>query len=161
MSLNKFKYFFLKRKLKRYINKTNAPRNFRAKITNPHTIEDKLDILKNKSNPFSITLLKMIDEKNMTDVDCYKRANIDRKLFSKIRSIQDYKPSKNTVLAFVLALKLNIQEANNLLESAGYSLSHSFITDIIIEYFIEKKKYDINLVNLALYDYNQPPLGSF
>jgi len=161
MSLNKFKYFLIKKKLEKHINQTNTPINFRAKIAIPHTIEDKLDILKNKSNTFSTTLLKMIDEKNMTDVNCYKKANIDRKLFSKIRSNKEYKPSKNTVFAFVFALQLNITETNTLLESAGYSLSHSFITDIIIEYFIEKKKYDINLVNLALSDYNQPPLGSF
>ena len=123
--------------------------------------EDKLGILEHQTKPFATTLLNLIDKKNMTDVDCYKRANIDRKLFSKIRSNENYKPSKNTVFAFAIALRLNIDETEDLLVSAGYSLSHSFITDIVVEYFIEKKKYDINLVNIALDEYKQQPLGSF
>lgn len=161
MVFDRLKYILLKNGLKRRIKKIESFKKFRAKIVMPKDIDDKLDILKKQSKSFSTTLLNMIDEKKMTDVDCYKKANIDRKLFSKIRSSEDYKPSKNTVLAFAIALKSNLQETNELLESAGYSLSHSFITDIIVEYFIEKKKFDINLVNIALNDYKQQPLGSF
>jgi len=105
-------------------------------------------------------LLDFIDSKNMTDVECYKNALIDRKLFSKIRSDMEYKPKKSTVLAFVISLKLNLDEANELLASAGYTLSRSITTDVIVEYFITKKKYDIDLVNEALADYKQPLLGS-
>jgi len=156
---SKLKYLFTSKKLKKYINETQNPR-FRGKFNIPSE-EDVLGILDKQTKSFSSTLLSFIDKKNMTDVDCYKRANIDRKLFSKIRSNQNYKPSKNTVFAFAIAIKLNIDETEDLLMSAGYSLSHSFLTDIIVEYFIEKKKYDINLVNIALDEYKQKPLGSF
>jgi len=158
---DKLRYFLIKGSLKRYIEGEQNPRVFRGKMVSSQDIEDRFDILKVQAKTFSTTLLNYIDKKGMTDVDCYKRANIDRKLFSKIRSNEDYKPSKNTVLAFAIALRLNLQETNMLLVSAGYSLSHSFITDIIVEYFIEKKKYDINLVNIALDEYKQQPLGSF
>lgn len=157
---NKLKYLFVRNGLKKYIDELQNPR-FRGKFKAPEGVEDKLGILEHQTKPFATTLLNLIDKKNMTDVDCYKRANIDRKLFSKIRSNENYKPSKNTVFAFAIALRLNIDETEDLLVSAGYSLSHSFITDIVVEYFIEKKKYDINLVNIALDEYKQQPLGSF
>ena len=157
----KLKYFFIKSKLKKFIRGENKPRKIMSKMVCSKMADDKYDILKYKSKSFSETLFSLIDEKKMTDVDCYKRANIDRKLFSKIRSNSDYKPSKNTVFAFSVALKLNLEETGILLESAGYSLSKSFVTDMIVEYFIRNKKYDINLINIALYDYNQQPLGSF
>lgn len=157
----KLRYLFIKSDLKKHIKGHEKFKVVRSKITPSHNIDDKYNILKTQSKPFSTTLLNLIDQKNLTDVDCYKRANIDRKLFSKIRSNQDYKPSKNTVFAFAVALKLNSQETNMLLASAGYSLSHSFITDLVVEYFIEKKKFDINLINIALEEYKQQPLGSF
>ena len=147
--------------MKKYIDGDEVPKFVRGKFSEPKNINDKFDILKVQTKSFSKTLLDFIDEKNMSDVDCYKRANIDRKLFSKIRSNEDYKPSKNTVLAFSIALKLNVDESNILLESAGYTLSQSFISDIVVRYFIEKKKYDINLVNIALTEYNQQPLTNF
>jgi len=109
---------------------------------------------------FSNKLLKFIDSKNMTDSECYKKANIDRKLFSKIRCNNDYQPSKRTVFAFAIALKLNIDETKELLNSAGYSLSHSYLLDTIVEYFIVHKKYNIFLVNEALSEHNQLILGS-
>lgn len=158
---DKLRYFLIKGSLKRYIDEEQNPKVFRGKFLAPQDIEDRLGVLKAQAKPFSTTLLNFIDKKNMTDVECYKRANIDRKLFSKIRSNEDYKPSKNTVLAFAIALRLTLQETNVLLVSAGYSLSPSFITDIIVEYFIERKKYDINLINIALDEYKQQPLGSF
>lgn len=114
-----------------------------------------------KTKPFSKVLLDLIDQKGLSDVECYKRANIDRKLFSKIRSNAEYKPSKNTVFAFAVALKLNTDECRSLLESAGFSLSHSFVTDIIVEYFLLHNNFDIDLINIALYDYKQAPLTNF
>ena len=157
---NQLKYLFVRGSLKKYIAELQNPR-FRGKLKVADGVEDKLGILEQQTKPFSTTLLNLIDKKNMTDVECYKKANIDRKLFSKIRSNENYKPSKNTIFAFAIALRLNLDETEDLLMSAGYGLSHSFITDIIVEYFIEKKKYDINLVNIALDEYKQQPLGSF
>ncbi len=159
--LNKLKYIFIRGSLKRHIKNSQKPMpRIMAKVSSL-VKEDSLNILNQQEKPFSITLLNLIDKKGITDVECYKRANIDRKLFSKIRSNIDYKPSKNTVLALVIALKLDLQEANTLLCSAGYSLSNSFIADIIITYFIQKRNYDIDLINIALDDYNEKPLGSF
>lgn len=107
---------------------------------------------------FSDVLIKYIDKKQMTDVECYKKAGIDRRLFSKIRSDKDYQPSKKTVLAFVLALKLSYDEALELLDSAGYTLSHSYLRDVIIEYCINKKIYKIFDVNVLLTDYGEEPI---
>ena len=158
---NKLKYLFISKDLKNYIDNAQDVMEERCFFNAKVKVDDKLNVLKTINKSFSETLLNFIDEKNLTDVECYKKANIDRKLFSKIRSNVDYKPSKNTVLAFVVALKLSLKEANILLNSAGYSLSHSFITDIVVEYFILNKKYNIDLINIALYEYNQQPLGSF
>ena len=158
---NKLKYSFIKRDLNNYINGDEPQNDVRGKFVEPKNINDTFDILKAQTKSFSKTLLDLIDKKNMSDVDCYKRANIDRKLFSKIRSNEDYKPSKNTVLAFAIALRLNINETNMLLGSAGYVLSQSLISDIVVKYFIERNKFNINLVNIALIDYQQQPLTSF
>lgn len=157
---NRLKYLFVRGGLKTYINEIKNPRS-RAKFAEGEISGDKFGFLEQQTKSFSSTLLDFIDNKKISDVDCYKRANIDRKLFSKIRSNNDYKPSKNTVLAFAISLKLNFYETQSLLKSAGFSLSHSFLTDIIVEYFIEKKNFDINLVNIALEEYNEKPLGSF
>ena len=101
----------------------------------------------------------MITEKGYTDIEVYKRANVDRKLFSKIRSNKDYKPKKPTALAFALALKLNVDETKDFLGRAGYALSKSSVSDLIVEYFIDNGVYDIMTINLALYEHNEPLLG--
>ncbi|MCD8225028.1 MAG: macro domain-containing protein [Clostridiales bacterium] len=117
------------------------------------------DALGNVGETFQQRLLHLIDERGLTDVDVYKRANMDRKLFSKIRCNENYKPKKKTALALAIALKLNLDDTVDLLKRAELALSPSSKSDLIIEYFISRQEYDIYSINLALFEHGQPILG--
>lgn len=117
------------------------------------------DLMKHVSETWQESLLRMIDERGYTDTEVYKRANVDRKLFSKIRSNANYQPKKITAMAFALALRLSLDETKDFLRRAGYALSPSSRFDLIVEYFIEQEVYDTYTINLALFDHNQPLLG--
>ncbi len=118
------------------------------------------DILTGMDESFSQMLLRLIDERGMTDVACYKAANVDRKLFSKIRSNKDYQPSKTTALAFALALELSLPETHEFLRKAGFALSRSSKLDIIVEYCILNNVRNVHEVNRVLFQFDQSMLGS-
>ena len=117
------------------------------------------DMLSQIDEGFSQMLLRKIDEKGMRDADCYKRANVDRRLFNKIKNNPAYRPSKQTALAFAIALELPMQEAKELLMKAGYALSHSNKEDIVVEYCIMTGNYNLIEINQVLFRLDLQPLG--
>jgi hypothetical protein len=119
----------------------------------------EFSLAKTLENSFSVTLMKIIEAKDQNHIDIYKKANIDRKLFSKIRNEKRYIPSKRTAIALAVALELSLSETQDLLKRAGFTLSRSILFDVIIEYFITQGNYDIYQINDALHSHKQPILG--
>ena len=121
---------------------------------------DLKDVVAQAAETFQESLFRWIDERGMKDPEVYKKANLDKKLFSKIKKNKDYHPSKNTALALSIALRLNLDETKDLIGRAGYAFSPSEKFDLIIRFYIEEENYDIFEINEALYDFEQPLLGA-
>lgn len=141
----------LLKEVEQYIEKNYYTSSYVCKATLDDFYIDFMGIVK---KTFSEVLLSMIDNKGLLDVDVYKRANIDRRLFSKMRN-KDYHPRKNTVIKLLFALELDIDDSIELLEAAGYALSNGNLRDVIIRYFLENSIYNIMTVNSVLEYYKQ------
>lgn len=138
------------------MKKTKITKGMSSAIATNRNIDD---LMNQMEETFSQRLLRMIDERGMTDSEAYTKAYVDRRHFSKIRKDINYAPNKKTVLAFTIALELSLDEAKDLLRSAGFALSRSSKTDIIVAYFLQNKIYDMFEINDVLYAYGQPIFG--
>jgi len=126
----------------------------------PMDTADWGDLLDSLDAGFSETLLQLIDRTGKKDSEIYRKASVDRKLFSKIRTNMNYQPSKTTALAFAFALELDIEETRDFIGRAGYALSHSSKFDVIVEYFLINKNYNIHELNEVLLAFDQPLIGA-
>ena len=126
----------------------------------PTEVDDWGTLLNNLDAGFSETLLKLIDRTGKKDSEIYKKANVDRKLFSKIRNNPEYKPSKTTALAFAFALELDIDETKDFIGRAGFALSYSSKFDVIVEYFLVNGNYNVFELNEVLSAFDQPLIGA-
>ncbi len=122
--------------------------------------DDWGQLLKDLDAGFSETLLQLIDRTGKKDSEIYKKANVDRRLFSKIRNNMDYKPSKTTALAFAFALELDVDETKDFIGRAGFALSHSSKFDVIVEYFLVNRNYNVFELNEVLFAFDQPLIGA-
>ena len=118
------------------------------------------DILEQADAGFTETLLHRIDQTGKKDSEIYKKANISKQHFSKIRNNPQYKPTKATALALAIALELDLDQTRDLIGRAGFALTNSSKADLIIRYFIENRNYNITEINIALYEFDQPLLGA-
>lgn len=135
------------------MKKTKLTKTMSSTIATNRNIDDLMNQIE---ETFSQRLLRMIDERGMNDSEVYNKAYVDRRHFSKIRKDINYTPNKKTVLAFSIALELSLDEAKDLLNSAGYALSRSSKSDIIVAYFLQNKIYDMFEINEILDAYGQP-----
>ncbi len=139
----------------------SLPKSSLPPLSAPVPVSDSLEhLIGNLDEPFSAMLFRIIDAKNFLDPEVYARANLDRRLFSKIRGNFDYRPKKNTVLALAVGLKLSMEESRDFLARAGYAFSRADKSDVIIEYFINNGNYNIWEINEMLFTYDQPILGA-
>jgi hypothetical protein len=146
------------------VKRQSAPQRREIKASYPFTskkLTSLEDYVKDLKKPFIDTLFDYIDKKGITDVECYKKANVDRKTFNKLKNNPNQKPSKQIAVAFAIALKLNLEETQHLLSTASLTLSKSSVFDKIIRYFIHTGNYDIYQINEALLEFDQISLGSF
>ena len=148
---------FAAQNLSERLSVSNLSHESDASIRSEKRSLDDLDLELDET--FAESLFRLIDERGLNDVDVYKKANIDRKLFSKIKSNPHHQPSKLTALAFALALELNLDQTKDLLNKAGYSLSPSSKFDKIIAYFIEEETFDLFEINQVLFAFEQKTLG--